>query len=633
MIIIKTVRKRIISLISIFGIAFIILLVRVGYVVVVRGDTYIERAYELWTRNIPVSSQRGKIYDCNGKMIVGNTISPSLAIIPKQVKDKEYTINYLSTVLGVNRSEIEHHFEKNVSVELIKPAGKNIELEKAKQIIAADLDGVFVAGDVVRYYPYGNALSHVLGIVGSDNQGLTGIEYVYNDLLMGSRGSINIFTDAHGIKISNIADKYTESSGGVDIYLTINIDIQLALENILDNAVNEYSSEETFGLVMKPNTSQVLAIASRPNFDLVNYQDYDQSIYNQNLPIWMSFEPGSTFKFVTYTAGLEEGVFSPTDSFYDPGYSIVDGVRIRDWKAGGHGSETFYEVMQNSCNPGFIEIGQRLGKEKLFEYIRNYGFGTKTGIDLLGESSGIIFDEQNIGNVELATASFGQGNSVTAIQLVNAACAAVNGGVLRKPYVLYGIGFDNSIIYSVDEIIVRRVISEETSEIVRNALERVVSLGTARGAYIEGYRVGGKTGTAQISENGGYLENKYILSFLGIAPMNDPELACYIAIREPEGVTQYGGVVVAPLVKNLLTQSISIIGLEKQSGGIPIDSRWYIDDFYYQVENYVGKKVSTIGLHPYYKIKIVGNGDTIISQNPSAGEMIVQDNYVYLYTN
>lgn len=601
--------------------------------VVVRGDTYIERAYELWTRNIPVSSQRGKIYDCNGKLIVGNTISPSLAIIPKQVKDKEYTINYLATVLEVDKKEIEHHFKKNVSVELIKPAGKNIELEKAKQIIAADLDGVFVAGDVVRYYPYGNTLSHVLGIVGSDNQGLTGIEYVYNDLLMGSRGSINIFTDAHGIKISNIADKYSESSGGVDIYLTINIDIQVALENILDNAVKEYSSEETFGLVMHPKTSQVLAIASRPNFDLVNYQDYDQSIYNQNLPIWMSFEPGSTFKFVTYSAGLEEGVFSPTESFYDPGYAIVDGVRIRDWKAGGHGSETFYEVMQNSCNPGFIAIGQRLGKEKLFKYIRNYGFGSKTGIDLLGESSGIIFNEANVGNVELATCSFGQGNSVTAIQLVNAACAAVNGGTLRKPYVLYGIGFDNSIIYTVDEIIIRKVISEKTSEILRNSLERVVSLGTARGAYIDGYRVGGKTGTAQISENGGYLENKYILSFLGICPMNDPELACYIAIREPEGVVQYGGVVAAPLVKNLLIQAISITGLEKQEGGIPIDSRWYIDDFYFEVENYIGKKVATIGLHPHYKIKIIGDGDVIVSQNPNPKEMIVQDNYVYLYTN
>ncbi len=621
------------SLITIFGILFIVLMIRVGFIVVVNGDTYIERAYELWTRNVPVSSERGKIYDCNGKLIVGNTISPSLAIIPKQVKDKEYTINYLSTVLGVDRKELAEHFNKNVSVELIKPEGKNIELEKAKKIIAADLDGVYVAGDVVRYYPYGNSLSHVLGIVGSDNQGLTGIEYVYNDLLMGTYGSINIFTDAHGLKITNISDSYTESNGGVDIYLTINIDIQIALENILDNAVKEYSSEETFGLVMDPDTSKVLAIASRPNFDLVNYQDYDQSVYNQNLPIWMSFEPGSTFKFVTYSAGLEEDVFAVNETFYDPGYSVIDGVRIRDWKAGGHGSETFYEVMQNSCNPGFMEIGMRLGKEKLFEYIRSYGFGSKTGIDLLGESTGIIFDEKTIGNVELATCSFGQGNSVTAIQLVTAACAAVNGGVLKKPYILGGIGFNNLIVYTVDEQIVRRVISEETSSTLRNALERVVSLGTARGAYIEGYRVGGKTGTAQISENGGYLENKYILSFLGLAPMNHPELACYIAIREPEGVTQYGGVVAAPLVKQLLIDAIAVVDMPKQSGGIPIDSRWYIDDFYYEVENYIGKKTSTIMMHPYYKFKIIGSGDTIISQNPAPGELIVQDNYVYLYTN
>ena len=628
----KIINKRSIMFIILSAFAFLVVLLRVGYVVIVKGDVYLERAYELWTRNIPVSSKRGKIFDRNGELIVGNTISPSLAIIPKQIKNKEYTINFLSTILEVDKESIRKHFEKNVSVELIKPEGKNIPIDKAKIIIAEDLDGVYVAGDVVRYYPYGNVLSHVIGIVGSDNQGLTGLEYVYNDLLMGTYGSIDIFTDAHGLKISNVSDNYSKSEGGLDIYLTVDIKLQVALENILDNSKKYYDSKEVLGLIMEPNSSSILAIASRPNFDLNNYQDYDESIYNRNLPIWMSYEPGSTFKIVTYAAGIEEGVFSPNERFYDPGYAVVDGVRIRDWKVGGHGSQTFYEVIQNSCNPGFVNIGLRLGKEKLFKYIKNFGFGEKTGVDLLGESAGIVFDINNVGNVELATSSFGQGNSVTPIQLVNAACAIVNGGILNKPYILYGIGFDRTILYTIENESIRRVISTSTSDIMRDALERVTSLGTARSSYVEGYRVGGKTATAQIAENGVYVDGKYILSFLGIAPMNNPQIACYIAIKEPKNTIQYGGVVAAPLVRDMLAQSFSIMNIKKEEGGIPIDSRWYIDDFYYKVDNYIGKDVKKVGFHPHYKIKIIGDGNTVIDQVPKEGEYIVKDNYVILYT-
>lgn len=628
----KIINKRSIMFIILSAFAFLVVLLRVGYVVIVKGDVYLERAYELWTRNIPVSSKRGKIFDRNGELIVGNTISPSLAIIPKQIKNKEYTINFLSTILEVDKESIRKHFEKNVSVELIKPEGKNIPIDKAKIIIAEDLDGVYVAGDVVRYYPYGNVLSHVIGIVGSDNQGLTGLEYVYNDLLMGTYGSIDIFTDAHGLKISNVSDNYSKSEGGLDIYLTVDIKLQVALENILDNSKKYYDSKEVLGLIMEPNSSSILAIASRPNFDLNNYQDYDESIYNRNLPIWMSYEPGSTFKIVTYAAGIEEGVFSPNERFYDPGYAVVDGVRIRDWKVGGHGSQTFYEVIQNSCNPGFVNIGLRLGKEKLFKYIKNFGFGEKTGVDLLGESAGIVFDINDVGNVELATSSFGQGNSVTPIQLVNAACAIVNGGILNKPYILYGIGFDRTILYTIENESIRRVISTSTSDIMRDALERVTSLGTARSSYVEGYRVGGKTATAQIAENGVYVDGKYILSFLGIAPMNNPQIACYIAIKEPKNTIQYGGVVAAPLVRDMLAQSFSIMNIKKEEGGIPIDSRWYIDDFYYKVDNYIGKDVKKVGFHPHYKIKIIGDGNTVIDQVPKEGEYIVKDNYVILYT-
>ena len=631
----KIIRKRTLMVFYICVVGFIIILGRIGYVQFVKGETYIERAFELWTRNIPVSAKRGKIYDRNGKMIVGNTIAPTISIIPKQIKDKEYTMNVLSTLLNIPISSLKKHFEKNVSVEIIKPEGKNISLEDAKKVIAADLEGVYISGDVVRYYPYGNVLSHVLGIVGSDNQGITGLEYIYDDYLMGNFGSQNIFTDAHGNKIGGLTGEYTTPSSGLDLYLTIDIDIQITLERLMDNAMALYDPKDIIGLVMKPSTSEVLAMASRPNFDLVNYQEYDQTIFNRNLPIWMSFEPGSTFKIVTYAAGLEEGVFKTTDKFYDSGYAIVDGARIRDWKAGGHGEQTYLEVIQNSCNPGFISIGLKLGKEKLFEYIRNFGFGEKTGIDLLGEATGIVFNEEKIGNVEVATSAFGQGNSVTPIQLVNAANAAVNGGNLNKPYILKGFGIPNTstLIFRDEVELVRKVISEETSNIVRDALERVVALGTGRGAYVEGYRVGGKTGTAQISENGAYLENQYILSFLGIAPMNDPQISAYFAINSPKAAIQYGGTVAAPIVKELIAESLTILDIPKQEGGIERDARWWVDKFIYVVDDYVGKKTKTIGFHPYYKFKVVGDGDTIIAQSPEAGDKIVQDGYVTLYTN
>lgn len=631
----NVIKKRIMIVYNFIIVIFIVVLGRIGYVQIVDGTVYIERAYDLWTRNIPVSSSRGNIYDRNGKLIVGSTISPTISIIPSQIENKEETIQKIADILKLKKSDIAYHFDKKVSVEIIKPEARNITLEEAKKIINADLKGVYVASDTVRYYPYGNVLSHVLGITGIDNQGITGLEYIYDSYLTGKSGSQNIYTDAHGNVIEGLTGNYTSSNNGLDLYLTIDIDIQIALERSIDNAMKGYAATEVIGLVMDPMTSEILAMASRPNFDLVNYQDYSEEVYNRNLPIWSSFEPGSTFKIVTYSAGIEEGVFSLDEHFYDPGYAIVDGVRIRDWKAGGHGDETFLEVIQNSCNPGFIEIGRRLGKEKLFEYIKNYGFGKKTGVDLLGESTGILFDESKIGNVELATSSFGQGNSVTPIQLLNAANTCVNGGNLNTPYILKGIGISNTntLVFQNSTKFVRRVISENTSMVMRDALERVVALGTARGAYIEGYRVGGKTGTAQIALNGAYANNQYILSFMGIAPMNDPKVSCYIAINNAKGTIQYGGVVVAPIVKEVLLESLTLKEIEKQEGEIERDARWYVDKFFYTVENYVGKNVKTINYHPNYGFKIVGNGKMIIAQSPEAGEKIVQDGIVILYTD
>lgn len=629
----KLIKQRISITILIIFILFLSLFIRLLYVQVFNGEAYIERAYNLWTRDIVINSRRGNIYDRNGTLIVGNELAPTISIIPSQITDKEVVASRIADVLGYNTGDIMYHFNKNVSVETIKPEGAKISVSQAKKIYSYNMKGVYIASDVIRYYPYGNLLSHVLGFVGVDNQGLTGIEYIYNDYLLGNIGSTNIFTDAHGNKLNKFSDKYTEPSKGIDLYLTIDVNMQIALERMLDNSEVQYTPEECIGLIMNPKTSEIYAMASRPNYDLKNYQDYDQTIYNRNLVIWKNFEPGSTFKYVTYSAGLEEGVFDVNDIFYDQGFYIVDGSRIRDWKAGGHGQETFYEVIQNSCNPGFIEIGLRLGKEKLFEYVKKYGFGSKTNIDLLGESSGILFDVNKIGNIETATTSFGQGISTTPIQIVNGVSACINGGILHEPYILKALEISSTMVYHEEKTEVRRVISENTSLIMRDALERVVSLGTARNCYIEGYRVGGKTGTAQIAENGQYKENTYILSFMGIAPMNNPELVCYIALNHPITTIQYGGTVVAPIVREVLIECLNILDIKPQDGGYPLNIRYYIDKNRYIVDNYVGEQVSLIKRNPYFQIKVIGDGNTIIMQSPNSGEIMEEGNIIYLYTN
>lgn len=632
----KVIRMRIVGMLVLMFIATLVLIMRLGYVQIVKGTALLERAYELWTRDIPVDGQRGNIYDRNGKLIVGNTLAPTVAIIPKQVTDKERAIKFLANVLERDESEIRKHFEKKVSVEIIKPAGRHLSLEVAKKIAKENIPGVYIASDTVRYYPYGNLLSHTIGITGIDNQGITGLEYIYDEYLKGSGGAKKVFTDAHGNKFPFQYGNYQAPNRGLDLYLTIDLDIQIVLERVLDNAMERYQPDEILALVMHPKTSEILAIASRPNFDLINYQDYPQELYNRNLPIWKSYEPGSVFKVITFAAGIEEKVFSPTETFYDPGYRIVDGVRVNDWRAGGHGHQTFFEVLQNSCNPGLMEIGFRLGKEKFFSYLEKFGFGEKTGVDLLGESTGIVFDPDKVNNIELATSSFGQGNTVTPIQLTNAINAAANNGTLNRPYILKGFGIPNTntLVFQNEVKTIRTgIISPETSAVVREALERVATLGTARGGHVEGYRVGGKTGTAQVPEGGVYLSDRYILSYLGMAPMNDPQITIYMAMYNPKNTIQYGGIVVAPLVREVMAESLSILKIPKQPGGIPFEPRWVLDKFTYTVENYIGQKISSISLHPYYKFKIHGNGDTVIAQSPNPGEKIVENGFVILYTN
>lgn len=399
-------------------VVFIIIILKVFYIQVFQYDKLNDLASDLWSRNLPIEADRGKIYDRNGVVLADNVTTTSLVLIPNQIKNKEEVTKKLAAILNVSYDDMKKHVYKNTSIERVHPFGRRLDYSVAEQIEELNLDGVYLVRESKRSYPYGTMLSNTLGFVGIDNQGLSGIELQYDDYLTGEYGAIKYFSDAKGNKL-NLSQVYEAPSNGVNVTLTIDQKIQASVERELDNVVTKYNPETALAIAMDPNTGEVLAIASRPNFDAVNYQNYSQEALNRNLPIWATYEPGSTFKIITLSAALNEGLVDlDNETFYDSGSVKVANAKIKCWKAGGHGAQTFLQVVENSCNPGFVELGNRLGKETLFSYIDKFGFGKKTGIDLNGEATGIIFDLDKVGPVELATTAFGQGVSVTPIQQV-----------------------------------------------------------------------------------------------------------------------------------------------------------------------------------------------------------------------
>ena len=530
-------------------ILFFLIVFKVFYIQVIDYNKLNNLAKDLWSRNLPLEANRGNIYDINGNLLASSLTTTSLVLIPNQIKNKKDTALKLAHILNVDEKEMLMHVSKKTSIERVHPEGRRLSYEIADKINELKLPGVYLVKEAKRYYPYDTWMSHTLGYVGIDNQGLGGLELTYDKYLTGSNGSIKYFSDAKG-KTLNMSQKYEKPQNGMNITLTINKDIQQALERELDNAVSMYNPDRAIGIVMNPNNGEILGISSRPNFNSNDYKKNKMEDINRNLPVWMTYEPGSTFKIITLATSLEEKIVDlEKDEFNDTGSITVSGAHLHCWRHGGHGEQTYLEVVENSCNPGFVNLGLKLGKDTLFNYIKNFGFGTKTGVDIVGESKGILFNVDKIGDLELATTAFGQGVSVTPIQQITAVSAAINGGKLYKPYIVKSINEPetNSVILENKPNIVRKVISEDTSKKVRYALESVVARGTGHNAYIPDYRVGGKTGTAQKVENGIYLKNNYITSFIGFMPSNNPEVIVYIAIDNAKGVTQYGGTVHALL--------------------------------------------------------------------------------------
>ena len=626
-------KKRLRAVFVIFVILLVMVIGKLFHVQIIKHEFLKERAEENWDREIPFGGMRGDIVDRNGDLIVGSKLAPTLYFMPSQNREVASAARALAPILGMNAVELEKKMDQNEVMVKLAPEGKNITKEQADEIALLQIEGLYTGVDFVRNYPNGELLSRLIGFTGYDSDGLAGIEYAYDQILQGTGDKIRLYTDATGIPLPHVDDGFKTGNKGANIGLTINLDMQKVVERELSQAMEKYDATQALAIVMNPKTGELLSLASVPTFDPANYQNVDPSIYNRNLPVWMTFEPGSTFKIITLAAGLEEKVVDLKDAFYDPGYVMVANAKLRCWKRSGHKDQTFLEVVENSCNPGFVEIGQRLGPEKLNKYIRDFGFGQSTGSGIAGEARGILFSEKNFGPVEQATTAFGQGISVTPIQQVQAVAAAINGGNLYRPYIVKEITDDKGkVLQSFSPDMQRRVISEETSEQVRKALESVVANGSGGKAFVDGLRVGGKTGTAQKVVDGHYKDGDYIVSFIGFAPADDPELLVYVAIDSPKNSVQFGGVIAAPIVGRIMEEIAPLAGITKREGQIDKKYKWG-DEMTQRVPDLIGMtKKEIVGTLYTQRLEWHGSGDKVKSQLPVAYTLISVDDVIHLYT-
>ena len=621
-------KRRAKIVVCLFSLFFFAIALKLGYLQFVSFDSLKEKATSLWQRSFPIVGERGEIMCKDGEVLATNQTTASLIVVPSQIKDQQQCASLLAAILNRNAIEVETKISKKVSMMRI---ARNLNEEQVAKISKLQLEGVYLLKDSKRYYPYGHCLSQVLGFTGIDNQGLVGIELIYDDLLSSQNGSLNYYMDAKGQMLSLYPSDYNSPLSGYDLSLTVDLDIQNIIEREATNAYLKYNPDGIWVLAMDPNSGAILGMSSKPDYDPNDYQQYDATLYNQNTPIFRSYEPGSVFKILTFAAGLNENLYDmDKDYYHDIGYEYVSGTRIKSWKVGGHGYQSFREVLQNSSNPGFVEISRRLGKDKIYEYVTKFGLTNKTGIDLPGENQGIMFSYDNFHPLEQATVCFGQGISVTAIQLVRAVCACVNGGYLYQPYIVDEIKepMTGEIISKTEPKIIDQVISVETSMKMRDALETVVTDGGGKSAYIEGYRIGGKTGTAQKAVNGSYVDGGYILSFIGIAPIDNPQIVLYVAMDNPKNCVQYGGTTVAPIAKTMLSQILPAMGIEKVENQREKVKTW--DDIpTYMVDNYIGKTKNEVKSNVFdfiYK----GEGDYVISQYPEPYIKLAQNSTIMI---
>ena len=577
-------KKRLVIIMVLACSLFLCLIFRIGYLQLVKGEWLSTKASEQQTREIPIEAKRGTIYDTNMKELAVSVTKYTVWCKPVEVKDAKKTSEELAKILDEKYDDIYKKVnKKNMALVKVK---RWIDDDTADKITKAGLSGIWVAEDNQRYYPYGNFASYVLGHTSADSAGVAGIELKYDSVLKGTSGKLIVSTDAAGKEIPQGSEQYYEPTTGNGLVLTVDEVIQHYCEKAAQKAYEENNASKVTIIAMDPKTGDIKAMVKKPDYDpntptKAIYPAYEELLEEcksdnekikaystmwRNTAVSDTYEPGSTFKLITSASGLEEGVVKQDDKFTCSGSVMVEGQKIKCWRSyRPHGAETFKQGVQNSCNPVFVEVGRRLGVAKMYDYIEAFGLNKKTGIDLPGEAGSIMYKEKDVGPVELATISFGQSISVTPIQLITAVCSIVNDGNRMEPRLVKSYT-DNkgNITKEIDPVQVKQVISKETSAQMREIMESVVTDGGGKIAYLPGYRLGGKTGTAQKVINGSYAQGHYVCSFIGMAPADDPEIVVLAIVDEPTGVMQFGSTTAGPIIKEVMSNTLKYLGVEPE---------------------------------------------------------------------
>lgn len=587
-------------------------------------------------RDVPVEAKRGTIYDRNGYELVTSVSVDSAYAFPPQIEDKQAAAEKIAWALNMDKDEVYQKLTQNVGFVWLK---RRIDYQSSQNLKSLKISGVQLVEESRRFYHEESLAAHILGFAGDDNQGLTGLESAYDDVLKGTPGRIVIEKDAVGNNIPAALHQFIPPVPGKNLVLTIDHTIQFFVERELDKIVETYQPKLAVIIVMDPKTGEILAMGNRPSFNPADWRNSPQEVWDRNPAIYYNYEPGSTFKIITAAAALEEGVVRPSDTFYDPGYIKVADRNIHCWYAGGHGSQTFEEVVQNSCNPGFITVGLNLGREKFYKYINAFGLTEKTSISLPGEAVGIQIPENDATDLNIATMSIGQSIAVTPIQLITAASAVANEGQLMKPYLVKAITDANGkVIEEFKPEPVRQVISKSTAETMMDLLTNVVLKGSGRNAFVDGYGAAGKTGTAQVVEGGGYAEGKYVASFMGFAPADDPQIAALVMVAEPKGGSYFGSQVAAPVFKSIASDTLRYLKVpERPSVEKPVNPLVFEEPKQKvtvpNVVNYPVEDAKKVLIDRGLAVVLQGEGNIVYKQVPGGGAEVQNGTTVILDLN
>ncbi len=620
----SAVRRRVMAMFFFIILAVAALIGRLAWLQIVRSDELYAAAWEQWNRSIPARSPRGSIYDREERMLAGSTTVDTVVAIPAQIEDPGETAKLLAPLLELTESDLLEKLTMERSSIYLK---RKVSPEVSRAVRELDLPGIIFTTEGQRYYPNGTLASQLLGFVGMD-EGLAGLEAYYEDYLKGKEGYLLFPSDNLNRPIPHEIRRFLPPREGMDLYLTIDETIQYIVERELARAMIEFQPKAAMAIAADPHTGAILAAASKPDYDPLNYDRFE-SKYWALPPVTDSFEPGSTFKLATLCAAVEEGIYNEKEHFFCRGFASVGGRNIHCWTGSGHGSITYLQAVESSCNPAFINLGQRLGEEKLFSYIRAFGYGEPAGIDYPGESGGLIFKPEQVGPVELATTAFGQGVAVTPLQQLMAVSAIANGGNLMKPYLVEKIcNVDGEVVSEQKPELVRQVVSKSTADKVAWIMENVTIRGSGMNAAIEGYRIATKTGTAQKpAARGGYIPGEYIVSIVGFAPAGDPRIVLYVAVDGATRGPQWGSQIGAPLFKRILTDVLNYLQVPPSEGTSTPGEPVQVPDLRGLTVDDAAARLDTAGL----MLRLVGEGQYIVNQTPKAGATVPRQTQIVVY--